>query len=206
MRPKSAQTQQPAWIRHVDYWQGVYGEDACFVYVIQAESGPIKVGVAKDPEARLRAHQTSNFEELTLLHVLPGSHRQEADLHRRLKGARVRGEWFAGPAVPAFIEWVERHGEHLIRQHELFGDTPSLDLTPRPRTGQGIPSGAFIGPGLQSRWRTGDGKQREVTVRFVDPDTLTRTTSPPKRGNSSWVTASIEPWNGRTPDWLDQAA
>ncbi len=46
----------------------------------------------------------------------------------------------------------------------------------RPRL-RGIPSGAFNGPGLQSRWRLTPDRDAEVTVKFVDPATMDRTPS-----------------------------
>ena len=162
------------WHFHIEYWQQVFGDEAVFVYVIRAgDIGPIKVGVAKNPEGRLREHQTSNHERLTLLHVLPGGRNLEAELHRNLKDARLHGEWFAGPEIDGFIKTVERRAEYLLTRHERYGEMPSLDLNPKPSRGHGIPSGAFIGPGLQSRWRLGDGKPHPVTIRYVDPKTLT---------------------------------
>lgn len=194
------------WEDHVDYWRSVYGTEASFVYVIRAGyRGPIKVGLAKNPESRLREHQTSNHEELTLLHVLPGGRSQEAELHRRLKHARLRGEWFAGPEVSGFLKWVSKHAEDLVSRHELFNEVPSLDLTPKPRNGRGIPSGAFLGHGLQSRWRLGDSQERQVKVSFVDPESI----KPPEQPKSdprpivkSTDKSGDKPWCGQVPDWL----
>ncbi len=70
------------------------------VYFIQAgENGPVKIGRARDPEARRRALQVSNHECLTLLAVSPGLEEPQAEaaerpLHVELIAFHVRGEWF----------------------------------------------------------------------------------------------------------------
>lgn len=65
-----------------------------FVYFIQAESGPIKIGVAIDPQSRLNTLQCSHFEKLTLLFISPGGRELEQECHRIFAKCRIRGEWF----------------------------------------------------------------------------------------------------------------
>lgn len=70
------------------------------VYFIQATSGPIKIGIALDPRARLAGLQISHFEELALLAAVPGGINLETQLHRRFAHLRIRGEWFRdGPEL-----------------------------------------------------------------------------------------------------------
>jgi hypothetical protein len=64
------------------------------VYFIQAESGPVKIGIALDPKQRLAGLQISHFERLTLLAAAPGGIRLETQLHRRFAHLQIRGEWF----------------------------------------------------------------------------------------------------------------
>lgn len=71
-----------------------------FVYIIQAESGPVKIGVANNTEQRLAAHQSSNHELLTLLYSFACSSNEQARaielaLHHRYKDQNIRGEWFS---------------------------------------------------------------------------------------------------------------
>lgn len=73
------------------------------VYFIQARigRGPIKIGLAEDPEARLNDLQTANATELALLGVIRCGDKAEARaLERCLHGVfheqrtRRSGEWF----------------------------------------------------------------------------------------------------------------
>jgi len=73
------------------------------VYFIQAgESGPVKIGKAGDPIARLKALQTGSAARLNLLAVIDAD---EHALHDRFADHRVAGEWFAlVPEIAAMIE------------------------------------------------------------------------------------------------------
>lgn len=67
------------------------------VYFIQSlgPGSPIKIGVTKDPRARLAQLQTASPYPLSLIGVIPKSGRRvEADLHRRFGEYRITGEWF----------------------------------------------------------------------------------------------------------------
>jgi predicted GIY-YIG superfamily endonuclease len=71
-----------------------------YVYFIQAGKGHIKIGVSKDPEARLKDLQVgSSGRELVVLATLPFNTRAEAFemekyLHTELARFRINGEWF----------------------------------------------------------------------------------------------------------------
>ena len=65
------------------------------IYFIQSgENGPIKIGITRDVEARLKALQTAHPETLKLLGVRGGDTQDEASWHRRFHRQRLRGEWF----------------------------------------------------------------------------------------------------------------
>lgn len=75
------------------------------VYIIQVgnKKGPIKIGVAMDPDKRLKVLQIGNHLELKLIAVIPCNGRKRAFeleriLHYELKGLKIRGEWFSGKA------------------------------------------------------------------------------------------------------------
>ena len=70
-----------------------------YVYLIQKGYGSIKIGVAKNPESRLKVLQTGNHGELFLIAKFPCTCRTEAyalesDLHKRFARFRLNGEWF----------------------------------------------------------------------------------------------------------------
>lgn len=72
-----------------------------YVYLIGADTGPIKIGHAVNVKARLSSLQTGNWEPLSILHsvtvpwtVAPAI---EGLVHGQFEERRVRGEWFAVP-------------------------------------------------------------------------------------------------------------
>jgi hypothetical protein len=130
-------------------------DDPCFVYVIRA-GGPIKVGVAKDVAARLATLQTGNPYRFDLLAVLPGAHDLEWQLHRRIESDRLEGEWFDGPQVPAFLEFV---AELATKMRHAYADDGAAPHWKR----------------LIGTWkykRTTARQQAEVTVRYIEPNPL----------------------------------
>lgn len=64
------------------------------VYFIAAQSGPIKIGMAANPKARLAGLQTSHHERLELLATCRGGANQERLYHYQFKEHRLKGEWF----------------------------------------------------------------------------------------------------------------
>jgi hypothetical protein len=81
-----------------------HAEPACFVYFIQhGDYGPVKIGVAADPEQRRRELQTGNPEQLAIRATVPGGRTLEVDLHRRFKDWHIQGEWFGGGERSAVI-------------------------------------------------------------------------------------------------------
>ena len=74
-----------------------------FVYFIQCghdKKPPVKVGVARNIERRLKALQTGNPYELKVLCFIKCANSLEAYnlesfIHSELKNRKVRGEWFA---------------------------------------------------------------------------------------------------------------
>ena len=71
-----------------------------YVYVIQAKSGPVKIGVTIDTTQRLAAHQTSNHELLVLLcsfeyPSIEQAVQVEQALKKRYASQNIRGEWYA---------------------------------------------------------------------------------------------------------------
>jgi len=61
-------------------------------YFIQADSGPVKIGISLCPESRLRDMQVGCPHRLRLLATVPGD--REAELHTRFASLRMNGEWF----------------------------------------------------------------------------------------------------------------
>jgi hypothetical protein len=82
---------------------------AQLVYFIGAQSGPIKIGIAVNPKARLSGLQTSHHERLELLATCGGGMGQEKRYHYQFKEHRLSGEWFA--RAPEILAEIDRLNE-----------------------------------------------------------------------------------------------
>ena len=84
-------------IRRGDLGEPIRQPTQGWVYFIGIRAQPtyVKIGwTSVSAEARADDLQTGIPYELEVLGVLPGSQRDERQLHRRFEVARVRGEWF----------------------------------------------------------------------------------------------------------------
>ena len=75
------------------------------VYFIQAgDDGPIKIGHAMSPHARIWDLQAGNHVRLRLLAEIPGTEAAERAAHEAFSGQRIRGEWFRNePPLSTFV-------------------------------------------------------------------------------------------------------
>lgn len=122
-----------------------------YVYFIQAgDGGPIKIGFAQDPQARLRELSTGSPARLSLLRAVSASGiHQEQMLHRQFGDLRLKGEWF-------------RAEERLVQFIEALPDRLPLPRPPRryrypaPRSPARQFSDNGIPPNIQRRaWTYG---------------------------------------------------
>lgn len=68
---------------------------ATFVYFVRSGvRGPIKIGKAADPHARLKTLQTASPAPLSMLGFIRGGEPVERSLHDYLSADRLLGEWF----------------------------------------------------------------------------------------------------------------
>lgn len=92
-------------------------------YIIQAgPTGPVKIGRADDPNARLATLQTGQPEELRIIRIVDTPYECEGAFHARFADLRIRGEWFRfdsemmtfvppAPAAEALSDIVSRARE-----------------------------------------------------------------------------------------------
>ena len=74
----------------------------CYVYIIKSGdkvNAPFKVGVADDPQSRIKTLQVGNPDHLYLVMYIECDSRDKAfklenKLHRMLQGRHILGEWF----------------------------------------------------------------------------------------------------------------
>lgn len=65
-----------------------------YVYLIEDGAGRVKIGLAIDPQKRLRQLQTGSSSKLRILATLPGDREDELLLHKTFRAERRGGEWF----------------------------------------------------------------------------------------------------------------
>ncbi len=104
------------------------------VYFIQAGStDAVKIGSARDPEARILDLQRSNHEKLRIIRIVDGDMRAERWFHDRFSAQRSHGEWFT--FVPEMLT-VELGNSALMDRHGPVGqrsptNTPSARIIQR---------------------------------------------------------------------------
>ena len=100
------------------------------VYFIQeGDSGPIKIGVAKNVKTRMNTLQVGNPRTLHLLGTLPAKVGTERVLHNRFRHNRIGGEWF----VPGddIINYIKRlTSNERTKQKRFRVDVRPPKLTP----------------------------------------------------------------------------
>lgn len=80
----------------------------CAVYFIQGvDGGPIKIGYARNPEARLKDLQLASPVQLRLLAIVDGGKPRETELHQRFAHLRSHGEWFI--ADESLVRWIRKN-------------------------------------------------------------------------------------------------
>ena len=67
---------------------------AWIYFIVGEDSGRIKIGSAKNPQARLAMLQTGSPERLLILGAIFTSRSFERSLHVELQDYRLHGEWF----------------------------------------------------------------------------------------------------------------
>lgn len=123
------------------------------VYAIQAGAGgPIKIGIAADPNKRLQNLQTASYTKLQLIAAFEGGRREERALHERFAAHRLEGEWFSVDAetVLAAIDLPSIQ----LKQKQRKASLTKLDEW---RCGKGltvVQLAALLGVGGQNPTRT----------------------------------------------------
>jgi len=74
------------------------------LYFIQSVTGgPVKIGVARNPEERLKQHQTGSPFPLRIIKTIKRvSPKYESELHKRFSSFRLHGEWFSETILDLF--------------------------------------------------------------------------------------------------------
>ena len=75
-----------------------------WIYFIQADEGPVKVGIAATPTDRMASFQTGNHHKLRLVHKIWGTWYDEQRIQRLIQPSlQIRSEWFDSSILDALI-------------------------------------------------------------------------------------------------------
>ncbi len=96
-----------SWLTELGMKAATPSRSRTFIYFIGAESGPIKIGKARNVKSRLSGIQTGHPEVLSCLGVMMGPERLEVGLHSRFSQYRLRGEWF--DRSPEILQFIDQH-------------------------------------------------------------------------------------------------
>lgn len=98
-----------------------------YLYFISNERQKVvKIGIAKNPEKRLKTFQTAHYEKLIILKVVSVSNRTlafqlETALHQKFQKYHIRGEWFKlTPTLFRFIENFQEDRISLVEKLIIF--------------------------------------------------------------------------------------
>lgn len=82
---------------------------ACFVYLVRAENGLVKIGKTVDVASRFNTLNTTSPIDLELMGYICSDCAGEIEraLHSKFANVRARGEWFA--LVHEDIEWIGKN-------------------------------------------------------------------------------------------------
>jgi hypothetical protein len=119
---------------HAIIWWGAQIEKPLFVYFIQDANGPIKIGKAYDPRARLTELQCGNPNPLKLVAVVLAAPNTERRLHAGWDAYHLQGEWFASESAPhistGLIELAKRTQRQQIEAFKR--NMPVIDVQAMP--------------------------------------------------------------------------
>jgi len=81
-------------------------------FMREGADGPIKIGWSQNTDARRAGLQTANPRRLQVIGHVPGTRRDEANLHARFSHLRMEGEWFRN--CQEIHDYLRDHGEDPI--------------------------------------------------------------------------------------------
>lgn len=136
-----------------------------WIYVLRGRpKSAVKIGIARDVEARIATLQTGNPDELHLLASFPGSQAHETALHRYLQAERIRGEWFEGELTEQVVAWAKMC-QRVHRKRGVCLAVPEHEASVKHIGLRSVGYAMRIG----HRWRDKPEKPAEVVTRFVEP-------------------------------------
>lgn len=84
-------------------------EKSTIYFIQRGDSGPVKIGISRNVQSRLKTLQISCPEPLFVRLTVRGTSEDERGFHREFAAHRLSGEWFAPEILaPALEAWGPR--------------------------------------------------------------------------------------------------
>lgn len=114
-----------------------------YLYLVQAKTGPVKIGVALDLKGRVGEIQVGNHEQLSIIHHFKIAnknlaHALEYAMHEYYQSKRIRGEWYQLTLVDIdHLKQVDAmHFAEMQTEEEVLEEYAQLrEETPQPING-----------------------------------------------------------------------
>jgi len=97
----------------------------------------IKIGYSKKPNKRLSGLQTANPHKLLLLGTVPGTEKDEEELHGKFAQFRLEGEWFKGEIIEEILTIITTRREKIREVRRVSVSETSSDTLPDMPGGSG---------------------------------------------------------------------
>jgi hypothetical protein len=99
-------------------WRPTAGRKVYFIGTENREGRHVKIGMAYEPEKRLKTLQIGHSAQLRVLAWFRGDRDAEARLHAKFYRTRIQGEWFR--ITPALKRLIEGHAEMSAQMMEAL--------------------------------------------------------------------------------------
>jgi hypothetical protein len=136
------------------------------VYFVQGEStGLIKIGESVDPVSRVTELAKCGSENLLLLAIVANGSRTERELHAKLSGSRIHGEWFN--PTPEVLNEVKLAGGDAYKPLARFGYDSERKIREPFRSDSGTVQESFA-PDLRPTTMTNDREGTDAHARVLE--------------------------------------
>ncbi len=130
-----------------------------FVYVVEAQTNRIKVGVTRSLQSRLAMIHLHSPVLCRLIAFWQGNIQAEKAIHRRLEATRSHAEWFVIEGVTAeFVSEVRGRGVDVIPTWESITWEAGAERRLRGRESQA--------KAMRARWADPAFRENQASVRY----------------------------------------
>jgi hypothetical protein len=138
--------------RELDEYKEKTREERGMIYFALAETTQmIKIGFSRSPHRRLKIHQESSPDKLSIIGIMLGNYAAEGEIHRKFKHLRSHGEWFR--VEEDLTEFIENN---KVKEPEEVTECFGIQNIPCLGFGTGFGIGTGLGTGTPEKQEAAD--------------------------------------------------